>query len=483
MPWPRLDATFVALLGLVFTAFALTSAGRLPSDIARMAAQGVGLTLLASFAFESRSGLKNLIRADLMGILALYYLTLYEFLFHQPYFDRAVVHASLTFEAVWAVILGFTGIFIGRHLLPRGKQPFQSIMSRGVPPGWLPILFWGAFFLGYFHMLLAVDFNVVSMVDYMTRARFEQPWGRGRLGDWKALVHELELLLYLVPPIGGLMLARPGRYGAGQIAPMLAGLLFTFFYGFVSGTRSLFGAFLVTFMIAFAFASPPERRRYVAMVCGVCAALMIFSTGAMLQMRTVGFKAWMEGRGSTLVNRQSASVFVDDNLLAISKITGHFPERHPYLGAEIPYIALIRPIPRALWAIALPGEKPTGLSFEVEDIFGMKGVTIAATFVGEGYMSGGLIAVVAMGLCLGWMAAWWNRLASPKNSELGMLIYASGFFAVTITMRSLFALTTAVLPCVAGLVVGKYVLPAVRRQLGKRRPVLPPKLRKPPNAP
>jgi MFS family permease len=91
--------------------------------------------------------------------------------------------------------------------------------------------------------------------------------------------------------------------------------------------------------------------------------------------------------------------------------------------------------------------------------------------------------VVVSGLFLGWLAAWWNRLASPHNSELGMLVYASGFFAVTITMRSLFALSTAILPCVAGLVVGKYVLPVVKRTLiGKPRPVLPPKLRKPPSA-
>jgi hypothetical protein len=134
--------------------------------------------------------------------------------------------------------------------------------------------------------------------------------------------------------------------------------------------------------------------------------------------------------------------------------------------------------------MVMPTEKPKELSVKVEDIFGEKGVTIAATFVGEGYMSGGFPAIVALGLVLGWLSAWWNRLASPRNSELGILIYASGFFAVTITMRSLFALTTAVLPCVAGLAVGKWVLPAVKRGLvGRRRPVLPPKLRKPPAAP
>jgi oligosaccharide repeat unit polymerase len=481
-PWPRVDATFTALIGLVLTAFAIASGGQKSSELAATAAYGVGLTLLASFAFEARSGLKNLVRADLMGVLALYYLTLYEFLFEQPFFDKEVRHTDLAYRGIWAVMIGFAGLFIGRHLLPRGKQPFQNIMTRGVPTGWLVIIFWICIGLGFFHMLWAVSFNVPLMVDYMMKARFEQPWGRGRLGDWTTLLNELELLLYLVPPIAGLMLGKRERYSSAAIFSVVLGLLWTLFYGFLSGTRSLFGAYLVTFMIAFTFASPQHRRRQALLVCGICASLMIFSTKAMLQMRTIGFKAWLNGEIPTLVNRQSASVFVDDNLLSISIITGYFPDQHPYLGHEIPYLALIRPIPRALWKIMLPGEKPTGLSIKVEDIFNQKGVTIAATFVGEGYMSGGYFAIVLMGIFLGWLAAWWNRLASPHNSELGLLIYASGFFAVTITMRSLFALTTAVLPCVAGLVIGRYILPVVKRSLGRRAPVLPPKMRKPPGA-
>jgi hypothetical protein len=110
-------------------------------------------------------------------------------------------------------------------------------------------------------------------------------------------------------------------------------------------------------------------------------------------------------------------------------------------------------------------------------------VTIAATFAGEAYMAGGLFAVALEGLVLGLMSAWWNRLSSPKNSELGILIYSSGFFAVTIVMRSTFALTTALLPCLAGIAFGKFVLPKVRERL-RPHPVLPPRLRgQPPAAP
>jgi hypothetical protein len=72
-PWPRLDATFVGIVGFIITAFFISSGtSKLPSEMAHLAAVGVGLTLLASFAFELRSGLKNVVRADLVGILAFY---------------------------------------------------------------------------------------------------------------------------------------------------------------------------------------------------------------------------------------------------------------------------------------------------------------------------------------------------------------------------------------------------------------------------
>jgi oligosaccharide repeat unit polymerase len=468
-------------VGLILTAFAMVSGtDTRPSQLAGSAAIGVLCTLIGSFAFEARGGIKNLVRADLLGVVALYYLTLYEFLFPQPYFDVNMGDIQATYRALWAVLIGFAGLFIGRHLLPRGRQPFERIMTGPIHPGWLVAIFWASFFLGFLHMLMAVNFDIEKMFDAMTRVRFDRPWARGKFGDWKALLNELSLLLYLIPPITGLMLARRDRYSFLNILLALLGFAWVLFYGFTDGTRTVFGAYLVTFMISFMFASPPARRREAVIVCAACAAAMALSTQAMLEMRTIGFKRWWQGEKSFAVNRYNSSVFVDDNLLAIAKITQFFPSRNHgrYLGFEIPYLALVRPIPRAIW----PG-KPKGMSMSIEQALGATQMTVAATFVGEAYISGGLFGVVLEALILGLMAAWWNRLASPRNSELGILVYASGFFAVTITMRSTFALTTALLPCIAGIVFGKFLLPKVRERL-RPRPLLPPGLRiRKPNAP
>jgi hypothetical protein len=77
--------------------------------------------------------------------------------------------------------------------------------------------------------------------------------------------------------------------------------------------------------------------------------------------------------------------------------------------------------------------------------------TVAASFVGEAYVAGGIPVVILTGVFFGMFTAWWSRLASPKNSSIGILIYATGFFAAAISMRSLFAFTTALLPTLAAI--------------------------------
>ena len=92
-------------------------------------------------------------------------------------------------------------------------------------------------------------------------------------------------------------------------------------------------------------------------------------------------------------------------------------------------------------------------------------------------MSGGLFAVIAIALFFGAITGWWNFLASARNSELGILIYASGFFASVISMRSLFVFTTALLPTAAALVIGSFAvqqLAAQAARLIRRRPPRPP---------
>src|SRR5262249_30054293 len=112
--------------------------------------------------------------------------------------------------------------------------------------------------------------------------------------------------------------------------------------------------------------------------------LMIFlviATILMLEFRSVGFK------GFEFSESRYDTIFVDRSLVMISQLTEVFPSPNEFLGLEIPYNALIRPIPRVLWP-----DKPEGLSTGIEAALGAgSGYTIACTFVGEAFMAGGLL--------------------------------------------------------------------------------------------
>ena len=169
---------------------------------------------------------------------------------------------------------------------------------------------------------------------------------------------------------------------------------------------------------------------------------------------------------------------MDYNLWAIAQLVEVFPARHDFLGWEVPYLALIRPIPRAMWP-----DKPEGMSLSIEDALGTEGMTVAASFAGEAYMSYGFIAVLASGLFFGAATGWWNYLSSPNNSEMGLHINASGFFAAVISMRSLFVFTTALMPTLAGIVICIYLVRFLSARVARLAKLLRGQVRPPPRRP
>ncbi len=76
-------------------------------------------------------------------------------------------------------------------------------------------------------------------------------------------------------------------------------------------------------------------------------------------------------------------------------------------------------------------------------------MTLSATFVGEFYMAGGLLAVGLCALFLGWAAASWNRVGARADTNAMLILYASGFFAAGLCMRSFMSVAPAILPTIA----------------------------------
>lgn len=443
-------ATVAFVLGLMVTSLYVEA--NTPSTLAHGYAVGVAASFALSLAIDFRRDFRNLIRTDLMAISSLYFLTLFEFLLPQTTFDTMVTLSELK-PALTACLVGFAGLAIGRHFAPHATRDFQGLLRREVSPNVLISIFTVGLVGGYFHMLLAVDFDFLLMLDYFMAPRFSQPWSRGRFGDWKALLGEFGMVVYLVPPIAGIVLANRARYNSRQLAYVAVGFLFTLFYGFSSGTRNIFATYLATFLVAYVFSYDTKRKKELIAVSAITAALMLAATVVMLEFRNIGFTNYLEDYKEIREAKKETEFFVDYNLYVIAKLVDIFPQRYDYLGFQIPYLAIIRPIPRALW----PG-KPEGMSVSIEDAVGVEGLTLASSFVGEAYMSGGTVGVFLTGLAFGGIAGWWNRLGQNGNSPFGHLIFASGFFAAVISMRSMFVFTTAILPTIGALVLGHWLL-------------------------
>jgi oligosaccharide repeat unit polymerase len=252
-----------------------------------------------------------------------------------------------------------------------------------------------------------------------------------------------------VPPLAGIILGRRRLYPRLAILLVLGALLLTLFYGFTTGTRSVIGAYLITLLVAYYYAGSSRKQ---TIQLGVLAAvILVASTIYGLQFRAMGLREYLS-RGNQQSGRGPQEFFVDYNLLSVSGLVTAFPEQFPYLGWEVPEWFVVRVVPRALW----PG-KPDGANVSPSlYLEAPPGTTISATFIGEAYMASGLFGSVLTGLLLGWLATYWTRKAFSIHSDFGILLYGSGFFAVVITMRSLYMLPVASIPVMAVVVLGSF---------------------------
>lgn len=447
--------TIIILSGLALTAIFLPSDNAV--DIFSFVAIGAGLSLGLATAIDAKYGVRNLIRVDLLIIWVLYGLTLLEFLFPQPGVETALPGRAAT-SGAYAVLLGFASIVLGRHLVPKRRHSLQ-IMS--FHPNYVFVFFVFAALLGYMHILLAINFDIFEMFRQMSLPRFSQAWQRGRYGDIHSLLFELGLLIYLLPPIAGLIFARKDEYSGFQKLTVGLVLALTFYYAFASGTRNVIATYAIALVGAFFLSKPGIKMRQVLLVGIPSVLLLLVVTALMLEFRSTGI-----GGIFAKEDYQYDTLFIDQNIVNLSKLTQVFPDSIAFLGFEVPYQALIKPIPRFLW----PG-KPEGLSTSIEVALGSfdAATTFSCTFVGEAYMAAGFLGVVLAGLCFGAAAECWNNIGRDINSSFAQVLYASGFLCAAMSMRSILTMVPYMLPTVALWIFGKFWLRSGTRPVVQQR--------------
>jgi hypothetical protein len=415
-----------------------------------------GLGLVGAFAWEA-SGRepREWFRIDWAALAAGYYLTLAEFLFPQEQFLREVTPAAAA-DAIRLVLCGLAGLAIGRHLI----RPRLPVLIGSEPSSreWIGLLLF-CFLLGHYHMMASVGFNPARFVTELLGPRFSQPWARDRLGDSRALLSELQLLNYLVPPITAWLLVR------GELRPFpralaalpLVGLLLVAFCG---GTRYVLATHLATFATALAWSWPALTRGRALLLFGAPLFLILVVTVVSLQFRHQGLARTLDPTRAKPKHGPPQRFVVDNNLRTIAKLTQVFPQQHPYLGWEIPLHILIRPLPRAF----VPG-KPEKLSLSMEEVIQIPQTSIASTFVGEGYLMAGAVGTALFGLILGGLCGLWNQIVTGSQDSVAVILYSSGFHWALLTARSPIWFSIGLLPCLFLLLAVILAFPVARRLL------------------
>ncbi len=458
---PSKVGTAVLLASLLIATFA--TGGDRPSEPAARAAWITLPGLLGLLTLEiRRAGWQRWLRADIVLLAAGWFFTLFEFLFPQPRYDAAVT-TSASVEATRLVLLGLAALAVGRHLVPPLTERPRPAATG--PPLDLREAFWAlvaCFVLGFLYMFATVGFNPVTLVRELFQPRFSQPWARDRLGDWRALFSELQLLRYLIPPLAAHLLVRRRELPIWQTAVTALLLGFLFLASFASGTRSVFFAHVATFAGGLVWSLPRVKRWHALTAAVTGTLLLVLVTGFALQFRRTG----LAGLGQTTGAKPLDSGFrlmVDYNLRTIALLTAEFPEQSAHLGWEIPMHVAVRPIPRTLW----PG-KPEKLSVSMEEVVGIPETSISSSFAGEGFMMAGAWGVLIFGTGLGALAALWNRIRPSPDSAFHVVAFASGFYWVVLAARSPIWLTVGLLPPLAWWIGAGAVLPLVRRCLSAR---------------
>jgi hypothetical protein len=433
----RSTASILVCIALIATYLLLPNDR--PTSIYFTAAIGVMLSIGGGLFLESGGKLHSLIRTDVLMLVALYGLTLVEFFFPQEEIND-ILGPEQAVHGVEALFLGFAGLIIGRNFVNRSPGQVTSLAVVQLRPNAVFILYVGAFCVSYFYMLLAVDFDPVELIHEMMAPRWSQAWSRGEFGGWQALLGTLSaLVLNLIPLIAGCILADWRRYSTARLAFVAFGVAFTLFHTFSGGTRSVFAITVLLLLGSYIMFSQKIGWRRIAVLFALTAGVLYLSAYYMLQFREFGMDAFLRG-DSEVEGYKSQTLFIDNNLVVISRLTEIFPEQTPYLGIEIATYALLLPVPRALWP-----DKPTKLSVDAASALNETGVTISSTFVGESYMMGGYPVVLMVGLLFGWLGSWWDRIGRDLRSNLGIIIYASGFLTALASMRSFLFTTTTLL--------------------------------------
>lgn len=287
------------------------------------------------------------------------------------------------------------------------------------------------FALGMLYYWYRSDFDAARMIAALGGSRWSMPWARGKLGDWDAFVEHLCYFGYLLPPIAVILARKRGWISLQTLLIVAAAIVVAMFLAQGGGRRVIGvagGAALLTWVLL------RQRLRITEIVVlGMGVGLLLAMMQVVLTYRTVGLsEAFKETPTRTRYSQKRYDhIHVDDNILRLAQAIDLVPSSHPYVYEKQLFFILARPVPRALWP-----EKPVDPGFDLAKLTHNTGTSLSMSFIGECYVSYGLVAVIIGGLLYGALARTAAQFVSC-NTDTGRVMYALAGMALFAGIRSL----------------------------------------------
>ena len=327
-----------------------------------------------------------------------------------------------------AISVFASGIWLGAQGKGWSQPTFiRNVTTYSLNARSLMIAIWVSFVFGMFYYAYASDFDLTVMVNGLLVGRFDAPWVATAMGDWSAFLIHTEYFGYILPCLTVLLAQKRGWIRPSVMLAILLTIIVIVFTS-QSGSRRMVGVMLGAAFVCWTLLQPRLNSRTLIIV-GIAVALLLGMLEFMLKYRDAGYGEWLEGE---TVHSQYGFLHVDDNFLRLAQITSVFPDLHPYVGLQPIYYTLVRPVPRVFW----PG-KPVDGGFDMAAFFGLKGVSLTLSIVGELYACYGLLAVFLGGLFFGRLGSLFNNIFSGQGSTGRAAVYGIGLLALFASLRSM----------------------------------------------
>jgi oligosaccharide repeat unit polymerase len=310
------------------------------------------------------------------------------------------------------------------------------------------------FSLGIIKYAYPCGFNPIVMISSLFLDRWSAPWARGALGGWNSFVDQIEYFGYLLPTLTILLILRSNRF-TYQIA--LSSFFSVFFAIFLAqgGNRRIIGVIFGAAIICWVLEQHKLKIKHL-IISLLSVALLLSIMQTMLNFRNTGFKAVLDR--SEVLKETDDYLHVDDNFYRLSQTIEIVPNYRPYVYEKQIIWALIRPIPRALWA-----NKPIDPGFNLATTIGAEGVALTHSVIGDWYITFGWTTVFLGGWLYGALARMISNLLVKDSGSGRAIVYSLFVMALFAGVRSMIDIILMNYALLAWMFVSWILLPKIRQ--------------------